>query len=98
MTHNHYHNHTPPFFRQFTFSDADINEESIYYLVLANGKSEWLWMIYLKYFMGMYLIVTPINAAISILFCWIRHGTFDAKFVYHPFKLVFVSINFNLDY
>lgn len=69
---------------------TDKNEDSFRFLVEANKTSDWLWKIYFRCtFMS--LINTYIMTIFAILLCWLEFGRFEAEYLYHPYKVVWVK-------
>lgn len=72
------------------FTKPDQTMDSYEYLVRANETSEWLWQFYFK-FMLCGVSSTIVLMTFSIYMCWLRYGTFDATYLYHPFKVMLVT-------
>lgn len=72
-------------------SIPDTKEDLAKFLIKANEQSDWLWRFYFKY-----MIVAGINTSMMfvlsiVLHCWIMGNEFNTKFLFHAFKLVFVT-------
>lgn len=65
--------------------------DSYEYLLQANETSEWLWRFYFT-FMVCGVSSTIVFMTSSIYMCWFRYGTFDARYLYHPFKVMLVLL------
>ena len=56
--------------------------------MVANGKSERIWILFFKYVMFGSAASTVLFSAISIVICQMKIGHFDAKHVYLPYKAI----------
>lgn len=72
---------------QFT---ANNDDEKFAILVKVNTKCEWIWRVYLKFFVT-YLIGMIMQSTIPALIYWIRNKDFDPQHVYHAFRIMSVK-------
>lgn len=72
-------------------SNQNLDEKSqlFHYLVEANKKSDWIWTIYFKCMIGVFMN-TATMAGASVVMNHFLNGSFDTNNLYHPFKYVLV--------
>lgn len=68
---------------------ADENEVASRYLVRANNLSEWLWTIFFKY-MKFWVSCLVATSLVSVLYCYLTRGNFNANHYYRPAKFEYV--------
>lgn len=66
------------------------------FLMRANNISEWLWPIYFKLILLAGFSSASL-AVISTLICGFSHDSIETKYLYHPFFVLLVMINFSND-
>lgn len=75
-------------FESWLFYSIDAREDWFKFLLNADNKSKWMWMIYLKFVVGGFLISTVAASMMSVLFQWKMHGNVDLKYLFHPYVIV----------
>lgn len=65
---------------------SDLSQDSLRFLAMANHRSEWIWPVYIKIFMGGVFIDKVVSCSTSAIFCWIKYETFNSKCLYRPYK------------
>lgn len=71
--------------------DVDENDKSFRFLMEASNQSEWIWRIYVKYWIGGFLLNLVSLTMTSLLVCWTTGQAFDVNKLYHPYKVVWVK-------
>lgn len=72
------------------------DSDSFCFLAQANDKSEWLWQIHFKFFVGIFFTIMTLSIA-SVLIFWLWNGYFDVTLVYHPWRFMLVKVNTNFE-
>lgn len=70
--------------------NLDANEDLFRFLVRANAKCEWMWQICIKYVFKGFPIFQAFMTIVSIVICYLIHGAFDTKRLYHPWMIRWV--------
>lgn len=75
---------------QYEFSRPNLDTDEIIFrfLVAANDQCEWIWEIYKYIALGGFVACTVAFSAVSLIICYTLNGHFDARFVYHPNRLL----------
>lgn len=66
------------------------------FLMKANVESESFWPTYLKYVVAGFFLSSAANCAVSVLYLRIMNRDFDVKYLYHPYKVVYVVVSKNV--
>lgn len=68
----------------------DKEKDSFRFLAQANSVCEWIWKVYFVFGMVGFATSALATSMVSVLICWINHGTFDVNYIYFPFRIVWV--------
>lgn len=70
-----------------------MNKTEFQFLEQANTKSERAWHILFKWVMGGFSISAVLNTVLSIFACLKKTGEFNAEYLYHPDRSMYVEIS-----
>ena len=68
-----------------------MGKDTYHFLEQANVNSEQISKKYLLYVLFGFFVNTFIMSGVSVIICHIFFGKFDPKYVYHPFRTLWVS-------